>query len=136
MISSLQMEGVDSSFDMQMLWLETCSQAAINLFETFSHSPPPFRDKVHTDENQDNDRHKEALMSASGLMTGPHQDFPSLAVKFTQTETIMCDFASTVMCFVFLKLQQGSKSIYRTISNDTLVLHADVPQKHDAHKPK
>lgn len=39
MISSLQMEGVDSSLDMQMVWLETCSQAVINLFEIFSHSP-------------------------------------------------------------------------------------------------
>lgn len=66
MISSLQAQGVDSSFDMQIVWLDTCSQAAINLFETFSHSPPLFRDKVHSDENQDND--KEALMNTSGLV--------------------------------------------------------------------
>lgn len=40
MISSLQKEGVDSSFYMQMGWFETCSQAAINLFERGGHSPP------------------------------------------------------------------------------------------------
>lgn len=92
MISSLQMEGVDSSFDMQMVCLETCSQAAINLFETCGHSPPPFRDKVHTDENQDNDRHKEALMNMSGLMALDLIRVLCSAVKFTQTGTIMCDF--------------------------------------------
>lgn len=58
MISSLQVEGVDSSFDMQMLELETGSQAAINLFEAFGHSPPLFRAEVHTDDIRDNERHK------------------------------------------------------------------------------
>jgi len=55
MISSLQIEGVDSSFYMQMVQPETGSQADINLFETFSHSPVLPGNKVHTEENQDND---------------------------------------------------------------------------------
>lgn len=61
---SLQVEGVDSSFDMQMGWFETCSQAAINLFESFGHTPR-LGNKGHSNGNLDNDRCKEALMNFS-----------------------------------------------------------------------
>lgn len=39
MISSLQMQGVDSSLDMQMVCLKTGSQAVINLFEILATPP-------------------------------------------------------------------------------------------------
>ena len=79
----------------------------------------PFRDKVHAEENQDNDRHKEALMNTSGLIAVDLIRLLCSAVKFTQTGTLMCDFTSTFTRFVFIQVHQ----VYETISN---VLHANI----------
>lgn len=128
-ISSLQAEGVDSSFNMQNVWFETCSRAAINLFETLSHSPLCFRDKVHSDEKQDNDGHKEALMNTSGLVA---LDLIKVfcPVKNTQTERIIHGFSSLFTCFVFLEMYRGARGPKWFISSsDKFVIHAEISQE-------